>query len=104
MTNPYKDDKLGAEPDITITNAVPAGPAPTQEGPPVPAGHQRFYCEKCRTVREPLEKFLLVWKLCFGVVLECPTHSSLLFCPSLSTGLRFATTCDLLAMCSLFDL
>lgn len=51
MSTPYKDEKPGAEPDITITNAVPAGAAPTQhDGPPVPPGHARFYCEKCRTV------------------------------------------------------
>ena len=44
----YKDDekKPGEEAEITITDAVPA----EQEGPPVPPGHARFYCEKCRTV------------------------------------------------------
>ena len=50
MSEPYKEGKPGAEPEITITNAVPAGAAPVQDGPPVPPGHARFYCEKCRTV------------------------------------------------------
>jgi hypothetical protein len=44
----YDYDKPGAEPEITITNAVPD--APQQQGPPIPAGHSRFYCEKCHTV------------------------------------------------------
>lgn len=48
-----KDDpKKEEEPDIVISDAVPAGGPPQQTGgPPVPAGHNRFYCEKCRTVR-----------------------------------------------------
>lgn len=52
MAEPFKEDpsKPGAEPEITITNAVPAGASPVHDGPPVPPGHARFYCEKCRTV------------------------------------------------------
>lgn len=34
----------GAEPEI-IATAIPSNE------PPVPAGHHRFYCSKCRTVR-----------------------------------------------------
>ena len=49
MGDDYKKDPMKEE-EITITNAVPAGPAPGQDGPPVPPGHARFYCEKCRTV------------------------------------------------------
>ena len=26
-------------------------PAPASNGPPIPAGHARFYCNKCHTVR-----------------------------------------------------
>jgi hypothetical protein len=42
----------GGEPEIVAT-AVPAGVAPTAGGnePPIPAGHSRFYCNKCHTVR-----------------------------------------------------
>ena len=50
MGDDYKKDPMKEE-EITITDAVPAGPAPVQDGPPVPPGHARFYCEKCRTVR-----------------------------------------------------
>ena len=48
----YDDDKKKeAEPDILISDAIPAdGPPPQPDGPPVPPGHNRFYCEKCRTV------------------------------------------------------
>lgn len=47
----YKDDyKKEPEPDILISDAIPAdGPPPQPNGPPVPPGHNRFYCEKCRT-------------------------------------------------------
>ena len=27
-----------------------AANAPSNNGPPIPVGHARFYCEKCRTV------------------------------------------------------
>ena len=47
----YKDDPKKDEPDIVIEDAVPDnGPPPQPSGPPVPPGHNRFYCEKCRTV------------------------------------------------------
>jgi hypothetical protein len=36
------------EPEI----AVDAVPAQADTGPPIPPGHQRFYCEKCRSVRD----------------------------------------------------
>ena len=43
--------KAEAEPDV-IATAVPAGPAGGQGNePPIPAGHSRFYCNKCHTVR-----------------------------------------------------
>lgn len=35
------------EPEI----AVDAVPAQADTGPPIPPGHNRFYCEKCRAVR-----------------------------------------------------
>lgn len=40
--------KTADEPDIVLTDAVPTGE--TQQGPPISAGHSRFYCEKCHTV------------------------------------------------------
>ena len=43
--NKYDYPKKDEEAEITISAADVA-----PEGPPVPAGHARFYCEKCRTV------------------------------------------------------
>lgn len=73
MTYPDDVKKGGQEPEITITNVVPedhsgapfviASSAPPQAynggggggaaagEPPIPAGHHRFYCSTCRTVR-----------------------------------------------------
>lgn len=45
---PGKDDDLKKDPEITV-EAIPQGAA-QDGGPPVPPGHSRFYCEKCRTV------------------------------------------------------
>lgn len=47
------DNKID-EPEIVAT-AIPAGPAASSNGgsgkePPIPAGHSRFYCNKCHTV------------------------------------------------------
>jgi hypothetical protein len=49
--------KNGDEAEIAVT-ATPVGAAPTTAGatttdggPPIPAGHSRFYCSKCHTVR-----------------------------------------------------
>ena len=55
MSSAKEDDKMYAnaegEPEIVAT-AVPAGVAPpTGSEPPIPAGHSRFYCNKCHTVR-----------------------------------------------------
>lgn len=59
MSNYHRDDPKKEEPDIVIDNAVPAQPL-LQElyGVPVPPGHSRFYCEKCRTVRRRTRKKL----------------------------------------------
>ena len=44
----YDDDKKGEEYDPEfVVEATPAA----DNGPPIPPGHQRFYCEKCRAVR-----------------------------------------------------
>jgi len=66
MTKTDDAKKFGDEAEITITNAVPAsdpafiaaqpsgygsGAAPGE--PPIPPGHQRFYCSTCRTVSYP---------------------------------------------------
>ena len=59
MTVTKEDDKIASqggevsyEPEIVAT-AVPAGVSATGGGTeaPVPAGHARFYCNKCHTVR-----------------------------------------------------
>jgi hypothetical protein len=49
MSTPYKEDPTKKEEEIMV-NAVPAGDAQQQQGPPIPTGHSRFYCEKCYTV------------------------------------------------------
>ena len=36
------------EGDIAIAQAIPQ---PNSNEPPIPAGHARFYCSKCHTVR-----------------------------------------------------
>jgi hypothetical protein len=47
------DAKPYVEPEFMV-DAVAAGPAPpsapTSNEPPIPAGHARFYCNKCHTV------------------------------------------------------
>jgi len=57
-----KEDKVDdvnggktGEPEI-IATAIPTGVAEASGGgpgkePPIPEGHSRFYCNKCRTVR-----------------------------------------------------
>mmetsp|Transcript_27781 Transcript_27781/g.45949 ORF Transcript_27781/g.45949 Transcript_27781/m.45949 type:complete len:80 (+) Transcript_27781:223-462(+) len=42
--NKKEDYGKGNEEEI----AVDAVPATDDSGPPIPPGHQRFYCEKCR--------------------------------------------------------
>jgi hypothetical protein len=46
-----QDYKLTAtdEPEI-YCDAVPAETGAAGQGPPVPEGHARFYCNKCHTV------------------------------------------------------
>lgn len=39
------DEKKNYEPDIAVSTMTGGG------GPPVPEGHIRNYCEKCRAVR-----------------------------------------------------
>jgi hypothetical protein len=45
--DPMDNNKKGDEAEIYVTDAVPTN----DEGPPVPAGHARFYCSSCHTVR-----------------------------------------------------
>jgi hypothetical protein len=45
--DPNDPKKEGYEEDVMVT-AVPASPQGNE--PPIPAGHSRFYCNKCRTV------------------------------------------------------
>ena len=50
-----KEDDVKVEPEIVAT-AVPTGGAAAKPSsgsePPIPAGHSRFYCNKCHTVRQ----------------------------------------------------
>jgi hypothetical protein len=64
MSKPSKD----GEADIAVAEAIPQ---PNSNEPPIPAGHARFYCSKCHTVRMIQncndELFLLSpfwWKSC----------------------------------------
>ena len=49
MTQKEDYGKQGAPLEADI--AVDAVPVKEDTGPPIPPGHQRFYCEKCRAVR-----------------------------------------------------
>ena len=53
------------EGDIAIAQAIPQ---PNSNEPPIPAGHARFYCSKCHTVRRFGYISLVV---CVGVSLKC---------------------------------
>jgi hypothetical protein len=44
--DPNDHKKEGYEEDVVVT----AVPAPHENEPPIPAGHARFYCNKCHTV------------------------------------------------------
>jgi hypothetical protein len=46
-----KDEKYN-EAEIAVTGVEPVVAAQQigEAGPPIPAGHSRFYCEKCHTV------------------------------------------------------
>jgi hypothetical protein len=50
MTQKEDYGKQGAPAEAEI--AVDAVPVKEDTGPPIPPGHQRFYCEKCRAVRK----------------------------------------------------
>ncbi len=45
------DDKKEYDPELVL-DATPA----VDNGPPIPPGHRRFYCEKCRVVRSVIGK------------------------------------------------
>ena len=53
---PYnKDDyKKEYDPELVV-DATPA----VDNGPPIPPGHRRFFCETCRVVRKSLAKLFL---------------------------------------------
>jgi hypothetical protein len=48
------DDKKDYDPELVV-DATPA----VDNGPPIPPGHRRFYCEKCRAVRIYRRKLLI---------------------------------------------
>jgi hypothetical protein len=57
-TKPYYNEEA-------VVEAVPAGPATaTSNEPPIPAGHSRFYCSKCHTVRHSMLLLLLGFLYC----------------------------------------
>jgi len=45
----YSDKKDGENDLELIVDATPA----VDDGPPIPPGHQRFFCEKCRALVRP---------------------------------------------------
>ena len=54
MSSPAKYEESGKkydeEPEI-VAEAIPEPAAGSGNEPPIPTGHSRFYCSKCRTVR-----------------------------------------------------
>ena len=58
--DPYKKDE---EEIVLDASAVVSNAGGKPNEPPIPAGHSRFYCEKCHTVSAVL--FLLLFLLLF---------------------------------------
>jgi len=50
MTKKEDDIDMSKPPEPEVM--AEAVPAPASNGPPIPAGHSRFYCNKCHTVRQ----------------------------------------------------
>ena len=65
------DDKKGGEYDPElVVDATPAA----DNGPPIPPGHSRFYCEKCRAVRTTQRLFkkpFYLYDICIGSYMMC---------------------------------
>jgi len=70
----YSDKKDGENDLELIVDATPA----VDDGPPIPPGHQRFFCEKCRAPYD-LPQGATSWR-CAG----CSTFNSTtpMQCPS----------------------
>lgn len=72
MTFKKEDDadlKVGEEPEF-VASAVPV--KDNSNEPPIPAGHSRFYCNKCHTVRvihRKEERIVLRRKYCIHSLL-----------------------------------
>jgi len=69
----YDDKKLGAYDPELVVDATPAA----DNGPPIPPGHSRFFCEKCRAPYD-LPQGATSWR-CAGcsalnstVPMQCP--------------------------------
>jgi len=64
MTKKEEDIDLGKPSETeVVAEAIPAGQG---NEPPIPAGHSRFYCSKCHTVRLNYE-----CTVCFACALLC---------------------------------
>jgi len=61
----YSDKKDGENDLELIVDATPA----VDDGPPIPPGHQRFFCEKCRAVRMGLVVVTVVANVVANVVI-----------------------------------
>ena len=46
MEDYKKDDKKEYDPELVVDATIAV-----DNGPPIPPGHSRFYCETCRVVR-----------------------------------------------------
>lgn len=52
---PWNADKMEVEPNLTTVSSYPTGNdnvdavRPANTGPPIPEGHERFYCSQCNT-------------------------------------------------------
>ena len=65
MSSPTKYEESGKkydeEPEI-VAEAIPE-PGASGNEPPIPAGHSRFYCSKCRTVSVAVKQQITVMRM-----------------------------------------
>ena len=87
MTKKEEDIDLGkpSEPEV-IAEAVPTGQG---NEPPIPAGHSRFYCSKCHTVRPSRNAFSKRQQQLLLLLLRTDLHDALAI-PLLAHSLVFS--------------